>query len=537
MKFIKSFFETYRLYTILIFGIIAIIADYLLQDNIEIIAMDFFISNIISDTEKLPKCIHYCVLGLFLYLSFCHLRQRRYAVLTGGRNYLSDNQKYKKTYTWLVTYFKENLNNKVDVRRLPIAKWNETEGVILGKVGSRIIHRPSSKDGNFCIFGLPGSGKTASIIIPSCIRFAGSVFCIDIKGDIEQAVTKYTKGKRKIKCFNPENPSGLHFDILAGVDTMSPAELELLVKSICDIVLPIPPNSRDTYFLPGGRNLFCGITLFLLSKDRHIEFAEIIRQILAGNAVDWITRIKESDCEIAQSYTNGLFGQKIEDVSGCYSHCTEAVKNAFAIGDMLNLFKHSKNCISPKDLEAGFDVYLRIPQDKISVYAPITSIITDVFMKYFMRKQDSGTGARPRPIIMILDEISQQRLSFETLNAALATLRSKGVTVMLAAQSPGQIEDKYTHQGLKSIIDSCRYIVILSVKDPQSARYFQEIIGKEKILNVSVSKSKTGDHVSRTISEGYDYIYDTEELQRLGDHVLIQYDGKYIEAEKTFYFK
>ena len=158
-------------------------------------------------------------------------------------------------------------------------------------------------------------------------------------------------------------------------------------------------------------------------------------------------------------------------------------------------------------------------------------------MKYFMRKQDSGTGARPRPIIMILDEISQQRLSFETLNAALATLRSKGVTVMLAAQSPGQIEDKYTHQGLKSIIDSCRYIVILSVKDPQSARYFQEIIGKEKILNVSVSKSKTGDHVSRTISEGYDYIYDTEELQRLGDHVLIQYDGKYIEAEKTFYFK
>lgn len=165
----------------------------------------------------------------------------------------------------------------------------------------------------------------------------------------------------------------------------------------------------------------------------------------------------------------------------------------------------------------------------------MTTVICDTFMRYFMQKDDIATGQKPRPILFMLDEFPQLHFNFQAVSAALATLRSKGVSLLLAQQSAGQIEERYGSYGFKQIMDMCRYTVIMSAKDPGSARYFQEMIGTQKILTVSVSKSKNG--ISKSVSESREPIYQLTDLQRLGDHVVIQYDGSYIEAEKTFYFK
>lgn len=488
----------------------------------------------ILSAEQWRRYIHIAAAAGYLYIAFDSIRQTSYADKTGGRSYHNDYARYRKTYSWMVSYFKDNKKLRMDVSTLPEKKWYEVDGVILGKIGNRIIHKPTEAAGNIVLFGLPGTGKTASVIIPTAIRFGGSVLCVDIKGDIEQAVRKYTHDGRKIKVFNPEDSQGLHFDILGNVEKMSPAERELLIKGICDIVIP-PADGKDRYFIPNARNFFCGILTYLLDQNIHMDFATIVDRILKGDALQWVLTIKNGSCGKAQEYTNGLYGEKPEDVCGCYAHCVDAVKNTFAIGDSVKLFTRSSQCISPVDLENGFDIYIRIPQDKIATYSPMTSIICDSFMRYFMQKPDNTSGIKPVPIIFLLDEFPQLQFKFETISSALATLRSKGVSLLLAQQSVGQIENRYGHDGFKEIMDMCRYAAIMSAKDPTSAKYFQDLIGTEKVLKASVSKSDR--NIAKSVSEGRDYIYQQTDFQRLGDRVVIQCDGTYIEAEKTFYFK
>ena len=531
MKTLKNFVRHYHILPLICLLLFFAAADQLicryvvLQVNSQLYSM--------LPEDKLPLYLHIAAGTFYLYICFDTIRQIRYADKTGGRNFRSDYAKYHKTYGWLMSYFQDNKKLHINTELLPVAKWNETEGVILGKKGDRIIHKPSDAAGNITLFGLPGTGKTASVIIPTAICFSGSILCIDIKGDIEHAVRSYTKNQRKIKIFNPEDPESLHFDILAGVEDMSLADRELLIKSLCDII--IPTSERDRYFIPNARNFFCGICLYLLDQDIHTDFSNVIKQILTGDPIQWVITIRNSSCQIAQEYTNPLFGQKPEDVCGCYTHCTDAVKSTFSIGNSALLFNRTERCISPKDLEDGCDIYLRIPQDKIPVYAPMTTVICDTFMRYFMQKEDSATGQKPRPVLFVLDEFPQLQFKFETISSALATLRSKGVSLLLAQQSAGQIEERYGSYGFKQIMDMCRYTVIMSAKDPDSARYFQDLIGTQKILTVSVSKSKNS--ITKSVSESREPIYQLTDFQRLGDHVIIQHDGAYIEAEKTFYFK
>lgn len=101
---------------------------------------------------------------------------------TGGRCYIKDRLQYGRTYGQLITLFRDASPYKLNVSTLPVADWQTSKGVILGKMGDRLIKRDSRGVSNLAVFYLPGGGKTTSRIIPTALRFGGSVLVIDIKG-------------------------------------------------------------------------------------------------------------------------------------------------------------------------------------------------------------------------------------------------------------------------------------------------------------------------------------------------------------------
>lgn len=457
-----------------------------------------------------------------------------------GRKMISDLRKYKLPYIELLHFYRDADPYKMDVKSLPIIDWKDAEGVILGKYDDRLIYRSAFEAGgegqNYLLAALPGSGKTTAQIIPSALRFGGSVVAIDIKGDIYKATSK----QRNIKVFSPDNPSdSCCYNPFRGIENLTIDERKAFVETMAAVLVPEEKDGK--YFTDGARDFFCGISLYLLNEYIYVSLPEISQAILTGNAFDWVIKIKHGNCIEAQEYTNSYFGSNEKNVAGAYGGIAKAVRPF--TGEMSKILKHSKNNeISIDTLQNGFDIYIEIPQDKISLFSPITTILIQNLMTDFMRRPDKSSGIKQQPILFLLDEFPQLQFEFKTLSAALATLRSKCVSVFIAVQSISQLSNRYGENCCKEVIDTCQFISVMSAQDPSSRKFFQDLVGSKRVLKLSTQTSKSSsDNINASSSinahEEWEPIFRPEDFSNLGDSLIIYAKGKYIKAEKTFYFK
>lgn len=479
------------------------------------------------------KFVYIFAYGFLGYCYFKYLQKYIYNLKT-NREYGKDHADYKRSWSELIEYFKDSDPYRIQPSTLPVQDWKNTEGIILGKVGNRLVKRDSAAVGNLAVFGLPGCGKTTSQIITSALQFAGSTLVIDIKGDVLNA----TKCKRNVKVFAPEDAkNSCHFNPFEGIATLSMTDRRIFIENIANIVIQDEGEDDGKFFVDGGRDYFCGIALYLLSENINTTFPEVTSALLLGNAFDWVRTVIDSDCQEAKEYLASYFGANEKNVAGCYAAACKACR-PLNNGDLATLLDGKGDCISMQTLEDGNDIYIEIPQDKIKAYAPITTIIVQNIMTGFQRRPDSSSGKELRPILMILDEFPQLRFDFATLTMALSTLRSKKVTLFLAQQSIAQISKRYGEDGFREIMDTCAYISIMSAQDPKSREYFQKLIGQKKVLKIANSENNNDrGNISRTVQETTEFIYQPEDFGNLGDKVVICANGKYIEAEKTYWFK
>ena len=556
----KKFTETLLYYSIPQI-IISALFLYLIKQNVFLLVCKLMDISESSPLYGLTKYIIYAImLGLWIYISFKTIRNKRYRSLT-GRSYDADHGKFNKSYFELVQFFTKNDPYKMNVETLPKEDWHDADGVILcrckDKSGDyRLVKRNSSANGNLVAFGLPGSGKSTTQAATTFRRFNAhlrkggcGVFAISIKGDLLNFVKNYRKN---IKVFTPDKAEGsYHYDPLAGVAQMNQTERRSFVENMSIIICPDEPGENSTFFVGGARDYFCAITLFLLylhdtgTREGELKFPEIVDTILSSNVFDTTLSIKVSGCSIAAEYSNSYEGSNEKNVSGIWNHLCKCVR-PFNTGALRVLFDGQGKCIKPSDLNKG-DIVIDVPQDKYSIYAPAMAIIITNFLMAFMRREDVSANQKVVPIMFLLDEAVQLNLDFKILSQAMSTLRSKKVSLFLLMQSVAQLEGRYGEAHAREIIDLCAYISVFNAQDPKSRKYFQELIGRRKMLKRSTSLSKTADKNSTSgtsVTEAEEYIFEAADFGDLNIHdpktgditkyrVLVYANGKYILGETT----
>lgn len=239
--------------------------------------------------------------ALWFIMVFTICRNKRYRYLT-GRNYRTDNSKYKRSYHELVEYFQDAEPHKLDTSDFEKKAWRNAKGIIFGTVKGRLIQIPSNSECNVAIFGPPGSGKTSGIAIVNAMSFEGSVLAVDVKGDLFSYVSKHTK--RKIVRFCPDSPTALkdsvRFDPFAEIEQMDDTDKKLYLESVATVLIADEGGSDGNYFSTRARKMFQGITHLMLHSNPNASFPDVIHAILQGNVFDWVTKAIESDCEPAK---------------------------------------------------------------------------------------------------------------------------------------------------------------------------------------------------------------------------------------------
>lgn len=501
--------------------------------------------------------------AFWIYLFFTKIRSQRYKYLT-GRIYAKDHHQYNKTYTELVEFWEKSDPYKIDIeKQLPVEDWHTAEGVILGKAKDKfgtyhLLKRDSAAPGNLICFGRPGCGKSTTQAATTAARFNADrtdggcgVFAISIKGDL----LNFVKDKRKnIKVFTPDNAVGsCHYDPFAGLSEMSLTDKRTFAENMSQIICPDEEGENAAFFVEGARDYFCSILLYLCFMHETgkisgpLRFPEFVDEILNDNVFNVTMTIKASGCRIAGEYTNSYEGSSEKNVSGIYNHLVKNIR-PFHTGALAELLDGKGDCITPDDLNSS-DIYIDVPQDKYSVYAPVISIIISNFLQAFMRRPDVSSGEETVPILFLLDEAVQLQIPFKILDSSMSTLRSKKVTLFLLMQSIAQLEAKYGDVQAREIIDLCSYISVFNAQDPRSREFFQKLIGTRKILKRSTSlstKSEYDQTAGESVTVEDECIFKaadfgdlnvTDKKGNVTRHVLIYAEGKYLLCETTPCYK
>lgn len=521
---IKEILNPYWIIGFIVYAVALFIAKKLLLGVVEV--------DETTITYKFSNALYSVLfIALWIITIFVVLRSKLYYYKT-GRNFNDDCSKYRRGYRELVEYFKDAEPHKLDSSQFEYQQWYRTKGLVFGTTESRLVTIPSNSECNIAVFGPPGSGKTSGIAITNAIAFEGAVLAVDIKGDIYNYVSN--NSNRKIIRFCPDHPDALwesyHFDPFAGIEQMSITDKKLYLESMATILIPEETGTDGYYFSSRARKMFQGITHLLLYYNSKISFPEVVEKILNGNVFDWVKMALESECMEAREQIASFYGNNEKNISAVYDTLTTAIIH-FSNPVLNELLRKSDNCISIDLLEKGYDIYLQVSQEHLESYAPLFTLILQTLSSAFTRRPDSSTGAKNKPILMLIDEFPQLTFSYEMINSNLSTLRSKNVICMIIQQNISQLELRFGQAGARSILGNCNCQIILGSNDLTTSTTFSDMFGYKKVLKISNNEA-TSQNVSTgmTVQETVEKVFPPESFGDLQTRkkMVFYFKGKYL---------
>ena len=395
-----------------------------------------------------------------------------------------------------------------------------THGFVFGKHNDNYVIKPEDKDGHILVVGGVGRGKSSCIAMPTLRAWKSPVFAIDIKGELSGYARKY---RPSMRIFNPQDKNAYGYDPFMFLSTSSNPAQE--ARAIAQAIIPLPPDTKDPFWIENAQTLLTGAILHYSSIG--YSFIETLQEMQEKGVISLITTLAESTNKKAQLCAGGFIdmidsqGSPNKTLAGIFAEVSRGIISLVLDDDIVSALSREE-VITPEDLEFGYDIYLNIPEHLLRQWKNLLSLIVNQFLLFFERREEKQDMPQ---ILFLLDEFPRLgKIPF--IMDALATLRSKRITICLILQSLAQLDMIYGQNERKVIADTCAYKAVLSATDPETQEYFSRLVGtydklktskgvvKRPILGTATSKNESTSTEDRRIIK-------PEEFSTLDDIVLL----------------
>lgn len=404
---------------------------------------------------------------------------------------------------------------------------NAVKGIVFGKKGNKLYYSPTNGEGHVACFAGSGLGKTSSILISTLQHWDGTSFVIDISGDICDNVEIQNK-----IIFDPDNADSILYNIFYSIDKKESDEAkDEALEQLAYLLMPLENNASDTsvFFTVEGRKILTAslITYYHMGMD----FVEICERIVSKDHVTLFEEIDAINNYKALQYVTSFAGTSERNTAGCKQACDTAIR-LFAtnphIKKSVGRPQKGREAFVPEQLEEK-NVYVKIQDAKLELYALLLHIITAQCMDYFSYRANNHQNT----ILFCLDEFA----SFGRLDitAALRKLRKKHVRIMILTQSMADIDMIYGKDERMAMLNNFTYKVVLGCSDSDTQEYFSRLIGEQNAYRKGISKN--GRQITNSKTEVRERIVPPAELARLGRKLILLTSGEYYILRKNFYFE
>ncbi len=377
-----------------------------------------------------------------------------------------------------------------------------------------------------------GVGKTSRIIIPSLLQEYGSrsLFINDTKGELRDLTFGHLSRYHRCFVFAPTEPQkSHHYNPLAHVHTMDDAE------ALASCLIDNTGKSREEFWNSAPKLLVASTILHLRAAEPEAPFSRLIDILCSTKLEDIKTLFQSSPSSIAQDIAQAFFEnlQKNDRLAGSI------------MVDMVTRFFRFKNpslreVTSSNDLDftrmtsEPTVLLLSIPEGESERLEPLSACLIMQAMNSILR------GGRVH-VAFYLDEFCNAGV-IPKFTTYISTVRSRGVTFILAVQNFGQGRDTYGANGWETILANCNTHIAFPGCGLPETRYYSEKLGKTTVGTTSSSGLEGSSWLvsqrTRTQGETQRDLMTSDEIRTMPDGSLLVFISKYhpVLVQNTPYY-
>lgn len=400
------------------------------------------------------------------------------------------------------------------------------------------------------VVGGAGSGKSSCIAIPTLETWGGTIFAIDIKGELTAHWNSLSTKRRPAKIFKLTNESEVSttYDPFYFLRQGGEVNLVQNAREIAHAIIPLPPNTHDPFWIQSARHVLTAALLY--GYGIGASFNVTMARIQTIPMWELIEEIGKSDNLAATMHIAQFIGiENPSDNKMLTGISAELSNNVMVFATDLKIkdaFEHTENMMTWNDLD-NTNIFMCISEDKLGQWDGAITMMLTQLIRTLERRPDKkydleGAKNNLPPVLLLLDEFPRLG-KIDVIQNAISTLRSKWVTICLLMQSLTQLDKIYGNDSRKIIVDNCQYKAILNVTDPDNQKIFSDMVGSIIVPRKGYSSSKT-DTADDTIlatssqtSEIREPIIYSHEFATLKDEMVLMTPEGFCRVNKWPYYE
>ena len=378
----------------------------------------------------------------------------------------------------------------------PLAK---AEDILLGKRDGKAVCLPvdTRLNRHIAVFGASGTGKSRGVIRPAIfniIRRGESAIVTDSKGELYADTAElFSSHGYEVKVFNLVNPEhGDSWNCMADLwgDT-------LLAQVLTNVIIGNTSSGKFDHFWDNGEgNLIKALILYVdLDPARSPEEKNL--------AAVYEMLLRHSPAQLTALFERLPLDHPARGPYSLFAQASDTVRSGIVLGlgtrlqvlqneAVASIIRHSDiDLTAPGRKKCAYFVVL---SDQDATMAFLSSLFFSFLFIKLVRFADSTPEMRcPVPVNLILDEFNNigklgGAADGSDFTRTLSVIRSRGIYVMLAVQSLGQLQNRYPNNLWAEIIGNCDIQLMLGCTDDVTAEFFSARSGD---MSIQVNSTMT----------------------------------------------
>ena len=354
------------------------------------------------------------------------------------------------------------------------------------------------------VFSGSGGFKTTSVVVPTALKYAGSMIVLDPSTEVSAMVTEHRKRhKQTVHILDPKKPD-VGFNVLDWIGTHGNAAEEDVATVASWLIAEKSGISTgtDDFFRRSSKQLITAIiadVLFSDPEDRTQERSlREVRRRLAMPEQKLINKLTElynnSDSHFVKEAAGTFINMTADQFSGIYG---SAAKDT----DWLSYDNYaslvSGSSFKTADItDSATSVFINIDLSALENHPGLGRAIVGAFLKTVY----SRNGQVKEPVLFLLDEVA--RLGYMSLlETARDTGRKHKISLTMIFQSLGQLREIYGNRDATSKwFESASWVSFSAINDQDTAEMISKRCGMTTIEVNQLSRTSRGHGSSRTRS-------------------------------------